>query len=87
MFATTIRTSAASAKEFFDAGWEVSLLVLASCRVAANVVSACVMDTDAEDDKNVVALYKRSGVIAMGGLRDMLGPSFALALELAQGPF
>jgi hypothetical protein len=53
--------------------------------VAANVVSACAINDQNEKDKNVVELYKHSGVIALGGLRDILGPSFALALELAQG--
>lgn len=78
--AATIENSAKNAKEFFKANWKVSLLVLATCKVSKKVILRCrVKGRHARD------LYSRTRVVNKGGLRDLFGPSFALALELALG--
>lgn len=82
-FADTIRMSASNASNFFNSDWDVSLLVVAACTVTENAVYGCTISS--RESANVKALHQRSGIIAGGKLRDILGPSFALAFELAQG--
>ena len=77
----TIRLSVATAEDLIRAGWIVTLVVIACCQTFSTVVSKC--PAPASDD--ALHLYERTGVIAKAALRNLLGASFALTLEVAQG--
>ena len=83
--ADTIRSCAKDADEFFEQGWTVSLLVLVTSKIANDVVSSCTMN--ATDSHHAKELYRRTAVMDRRSLYPLLGPSFALALDMAQGHF
>ncbi len=80
-----IKNCAKSALAFHESGWTVSLLVLCACQTDSNIVTACPILSTEQNGEFAKSLQDRCCVIAKAGLRDLLGPSFALALELAQG--
>lgn len=79
----TIKLSVAAAEYLIRAGCIVSLVVITCCQTNSTVVSKC--PVPASLDYYALRLYERTGVIAMADLRNVLGATFALALETAQG--
>ncbi len=66
---------------FFDNDWTVSLVIVCDhVDTIANCVSACVVK---EEGGRWAALWRNTAVVTRWGLRDLLGPTLALRLELA----
>lgn len=80
--ANIIKQSVVQTDSFLKNGWSVSLLVLCACQTSSRALSDCLTSPFNCAEK---ALLDRSCIIAKSALRDFFGPSFGLALELAQG--